>query len=118
MDQTKTESSGEFSGPYLEPVPDSMESEAQRAGAPNLGHLRRRFWGHGVQVVTIKDSNIKSSSSVVASIHEVLNVFGSPLGSAHMAVLNVFPFNGGVFVRVKVDFDRPLIFVVAAIYAN
>lgn len=122
MDQTKAEPSGEFSGPYLDPQPGSTGPEAQKTGtlsqqSPNIGHVQAGFVGRGIQVVRIADANIKSSSSVVASISEIV-LLPFMMGNAPMSVLNVQPYDRGVLVRVNVDFDRPLWFKVMVIYAN
>jgi hypothetical protein len=74
--------------------------------------------GHGTFNCQITDANMSVDSNVMCSISE-MNDSGVPfIGNAAMSVLNVAPFNNGVWVKVNIAFDRDLNFQLMFIWSS
>ncbi len=75
----------------------------------------RVFWGqfNGTVTCTLNDNDINHQSVVFAAVSEgdAGNTTQSPqrfLGSAPMRVENIAPFDGGVVLRLQIDWGSPL----------
>ncbi len=72
--------------------------------------------GHGVFNKTFTVAGAKPSSSVVASISETANVGGVAqphFGDANMSIANVRGIEGGIEVRVNIDWGDDLDYQIA-----
>ena len=80
--------------------------------------MNGRFFGrgHGVFSKTFGIAGAKHSSSVVASISETANVGGivkPHFGDANMSMANVRGIDGGIEVRVNIDWGDDLDYQIA-----
>ena len=115
------ETSNTYTGEYLAPETRAVGTEPKTGIRPRVqsafAHHFEIFTGNGANILRISNPEITVNSDVTASIGEMTQNDVPFIGSAVMRVSNVAPFNGGVLVRVEVDFDRPLRFQVMLTYS-
>lgn len=94
-------------GPEGKPAPDHFQPKALGTGSFSTTYQWR---GNGSARLNLLSGWIGSGSRVVASISEYDTAWNADrfLGDASMQVLNVAPYNGGVWVDVSVGWNSPL----------
>jgi hypothetical protein len=74
--------------------------------------------GRSIMDWNVSRADIVARSRVVASISEV-NANGDPfIGTASLIVHGVAPYNGGVWIKVEVKWERDLPFRITLMYEN
>jgi hypothetical protein len=120
-----TEATADLEEAALRPLRSAEEHAAALLAAPDFTY--RHHWGpfRGLLLLTLNSGRISKTSNVFVSASEtgelVTNVDPVPdpfVGSARYTVHNVAPFNGGVRVRLNVEWPDPLLIQVSYLVVN
>ena len=94
-------------GPKGKPPADHFEPKALGTGSFSTTYQYR---GHGTVRLNLQSGWIGAGSRVFASISEYNTAWNVDrfIGSAPLSVMNVSPYNGGVWVEVGINWSNPI----------